>query len=288
MTADPYATAAVATDTEEVATYVFAVCRDSGSPQAEPCPPGHRGGGDVRFLPVDELVAVVQDVPAHEFSEETLTERLADRGRLETYARAHHGVVAAAARHAATVPLPLATIYRGDERARAAVRESAGRFRTALDRVGGRVEWGVKVYAASDAPPGPAAGATPAAASGEAPPADRREAGRAYLNRVRGRNQQRERRQEEAHLAADSTHRALSDLSVAARRLRAHSPEVSGEQRPQVLNAAYLVDGRSDGVVPAAVERLRAQPWAQHARIEVTGPWVPYSFADIGGADDER
>lgn len=271
-------------DRPETATYLFAVCREGDRPVRLPSGCGHTGGGDVRLLHVAGLTAVVQDVPAEKFSEQALTERLSDRAELENYARAHHQVIFSVAQDAATVPLPLATIHRSDERTRAALRDGAARFHTALDRIGHRVEWGVKVYAvpcrsrADEDPPktGPVSVADPRAKG----------AGRAYLERVRERTNNCQQQQNAALQAAELTHRSLSERVVAARRLRAHGPDLSGEQDSQLLNAAYLVDRHSHAALPEAVRELRAQPWAQGVRIEVTGPWVPYSFADMGGAGD--
>lgn len=295
MTASP-ATSAPATSSldtaapaqpAEIATYVFAVCRDGDLSGVLADVPGHRGGGALRVLTAGGLMAVVQHVPAAEFSEEGLTKRLADRDELEACARAHHHVIHTVAQRAATAPLPLATIYRGDERARSCVKESAARFHATLDHIGDRVEWGIKVYAfPREATPAhrPTAIEAPGAPAG--PP--ERSAGRAYLDRVRGKQRVREQQQDAALQAAEETHRELCHRTVAARRLRAHSPDMSGEHRPQMLNAAYLVDRHRSDTVPEAVEELRSRSWARDVRIDVTGPWVPYSFADGEGAGNAR
>ncbi|NSC23828.1 hypothetical protein FM076_22795, partial [Streptomyces albus subsp. chlorinus] len=99
-----------------VATYVFAVGRGCDAAALTGLP-GHAPGTPLRLLPFGELTAVVQDVPAAAFTEDALRERLADRVELERCARAHHEVIAAAAAGAPTLPLPLATLYRGDARA---------------------------------------------------------------------------------------------------------------------------------------------------------------------------
>ncbi len=129
-----------------VLTYAFAVCR----PYDGPAPTGLTGldpGSPVRTLPTGPLTAIVQDVPAADHTEEALRRRLSDRAELERCARAHHEVITAVSSLTATVPLPLATLYRGDERVREALCSQQTAFLTALDRLAGRTEWGVKVYA---------------------------------------------------------------------------------------------------------------------------------------------
>ncbi|MGP3972821.1 GvpL/GvpF family gas vesicle protein [Streptomyces sp. 8N114] len=285
------------------ATYVFAVCR-GGDPAAVAGLPGQAPGSPVRLLRFGSLKAVVQDVPAAEFGEESLRERLTDRTELERCARAHHAVIAAVAGSAPTVPLPLATLYLGDERARVALREDERRFHTVLERIADRVEWGVKVYARRETtvrpdrsatvtpartPTGPPArtpagpGAAGADAAGSASSGGR--SGRAYLERVRGARQERERRQQAGLDAAEAVDRALRGIAVASRRLRTHEAALTGERGAQLLNAAYLVAEGREREVAEAVEDVRRAPRCRGVEVEVTGPWVPYSFVDGGELD---
>ncbi|WP_244177088.1 GvpL/GvpF family gas vesicle protein [Streptomyces albus] len=266
-------------------TCVFVVCRDGDPAPALATTPGHRGGGPLRTLPVGPLTAVVQDVPAAEFSEEALRKRLSDPGELELCARGHHAVVAAVAGRSSAIPFPLATLYREDGRVRAALRAKEQRLHAVFDRIAGRVEWGVKVYAAplpANAGTAPATGTAPS--TGTAPDAEAPApgAGRAYLARVRGRHRAREDRQNAALRAAEQVDAALRGVSAAARRLRIHDPRPAGDPRAQLLNAAYLIDRDRDETVAAVLQRLRADPGTASVHIEVTGPWVPYSFAATG------
>lgn len=255
---------------DAIATYVFAVCRTL-DPATVAGLSGVADEAPVRGLRFGTLTAVVQSVPAADFTDEAWRTRLADRDALERCARAHHDAVSAAAACGPTVPLPLATLYLGDERAETALKAEADRFHTVLRRIAHHAEWGVKVYA-----PGPPADAPTAR---PAPPADRGRpapgAGLAYLDRKRGIQQQRERRHEESLRIAEAVDAELRSVCAASRRLRPHGQELSGEPHPQVLNAAYLVDeerARELVVLARALSRRTG------ARIDVTGPWVPYSF----------
>ena len=254
-------------------TCVFAVCRARGAKAPEGVS-GHAGGGALRTLSAGRLTAVVQHVPAAGFSQEALRERLADRRTLESCARAHHAVVSAVAAVTDTVPLPLATLYLDDERARSALVGDEQRFLDALERIAGRVEWGVKVYAAAPR----ARPAQPRTPSAPAPtPSPGPGAGRAYLERVRSRRQEQDRFRDAALRTAERVDSAARAVAVAARRLRAHGPEATGGHRWQVLNAAYLL--------PAGQERRLREALAPYRRVpgvelELSGPWVPYSFAE--------
>lgn len=253
------------------ATYVFAVCRHIDAAALARLP-GLTDNALVRGLPFGALTAVVQDVPADQFEEEAWRRRLSVREELERCARAHHDVVTATTDSGPTVPLALATLYRGDERARQALGEDEARFTAVLDRIEGHVEWGVKVYLSPTAP----------RPSESGPPtlpqhADRSERGRAYLERKRGMHRAREQQHDRSLQTAEDVDAGLCCVATASRRLRPHSQEMTGERhRQQILNAAYLVPAERAGELAAAVARVRR---STGAHIELSGPWAPYSFA---------
>lgn len=265
------------------AVCVFAVCRTgtfTGLPEAA----GHPQGGPVALLAIDDgLSAVVQEVPAGRFTEEALKERLSDPAELESLARAHHAVVTAAAAHGSVVPLPLATLFTDADRARAALSECLPRFGEALARVQDRAEWAIKVYqrqagrgpaTASTAPVQatvPATGGGGAAASG---------AGRAYLARVRDRESGRRDRRDTAVAAAGRVHQAACAAAADCVQRRPHGQDITGRDRVQVMNAAYLVGREQAAGLRAAVDALAGELAAVDVEVEVSGPWVPYSFTE--------
>ncbi|WP_328540281.1 GvpL/GvpF family gas vesicle protein [Streptomyces sp. NBC_00344] len=300
-------------------TYVYAVCRSDGPAAAvAEHTGGYDEGGPLRLLTAGELYAVVQDVPSAAFCEEALRRRLADPGELERCVRTHHEVVSAAATGGPVVPLPLATLYHDDARAGEVLWSSAQRFRQSLDRVEGRTEWAVKVHAlraarrpepdggpphvaretergrrdsrhgtdtpcsseaphAPNAPPSPQAPHSPGASDTGRPGS-----GRDYLSRVRERQRAAEQRHDEALQAADRVDRALRLISAASVRRRPHSTEITGKERPQIMNAAYLIAKEREHELVTAVDSLRRRPEFRHVDIDLSGPWVPYSFTEGG------
>ena len=66
-------------------------------------------------------------------------------------------------------------------------------------------------------------------------------------------------------------------MAVASHLYPPQDPQLSGRQEHMVLNAAYLV-----GETDAAAFLDTVQTWySPHIDHEVTGPWVPYSFATL-------
>ena len=207
---------------DDSALYVFAVCRRTG-------PGGVRRAAGRRGRPTAAPAAVRRtdgdrpDRPAADFTEEVWQARMATA----TNWNATHGRTTTwcprPPRRCPTVPLPLATLYHGEERARQALLDETERFRAALERTAGHSEWGVKVYAAD--PPAPARGPPrPCGGAGRRSRPRTPGAGLAYLERKRGVQARREQRHEDALRLAETVDAAFGALAAAGRRLRLQHP----------------------------------------------------------------
>ncbi|MFG3138648.1 GvpL/GvpF family gas vesicle protein [Streptomyces sp. NPDC048211] len=255
------------------AIYVYAVCR-AEAPLNLAGLIGVTRDEPVRALPIGSLTAIVQGVRSAEFTDEAWKERLTDEAELERYARAHHTVVSQVAAGTPTVPLPLATLYQGEDRARAALDNESPRFHRALSRIAHHAEWGVKVYAPKPSrdEEGSASAERP---KDTVPTRPAPGAGRAYLDRKRNLQARREQRQGESLRVAEAVDADVSRIAKASRRLRPHGHGAAGDHRVQVLNATYLVADDRAGELDVLASSLRERTGAE---IELSGPWVPYSF----------
>lgn len=230
----------------------------------------------VRTVGDRELAAVVSSVPSADFDDNGFRAQLEDLAGLELIARAHHAVVDHLARRATVLPLRLATVYRDDANVARMLHESEARFGALLQRLDGRAEWGVKVYACPGGTDG-GEGEPPAPAAGAA-----LSPGRAYL---RQRRAQRSRHRDAFRAAADTAeHLARLADAHAADRLphRPQSGELATGEGENVSNVSYLVPRERAEEFRAAAEA--AGHAADGVRVEVTGPWAPYSFAEAPSA----
>ncbi|MGW2858460.1 GvpL/GvpF family gas vesicle protein [Streptomyces sp. NPDC001205] len=217
---------------------------------------GHRG-----------LCAVVSRVPAGDFGAAPLKAHLEDLDWLGRTARGHQAVIAALAGITCPLPLRLATVCRDESGVRRLLDSGRARFVPAMERLDGRVEWGVKVYAQPER---------------QAPaPEVKAATGRDYLRRRLGQRQSRDETWRRAGTLARALHAELCDRAEAERLHRPQNAQLSGEPGENVLNAAYLVPReRSEEFVAAVRDCV---PHITGVRVEITGPWAPYSF--VGEAD---
>jgi len=233
------------------------------------------GGGPVRPVGAVGLTAVVADVALNTYGESALRRNLEDLAWLEATARAHHQVIDAAGQLAPVLPMGLATVYSDDAGVRAMLAERGDHFRQTLRRIGARREWGVKAY---EVPPSEVSlsetGRAPArAAAGPAAAG----AGAAYLQRRRSELSAHKDARRSALLSAQQVHAELSRLAAENRMHAPQAPQLTGIREPMILNAAYLLDDGQGDDFAAAVSALAER--YPGVRLELTGPWPPYSFA---------
>jgi hypothetical protein len=247
--------------------------------------PAGVAGTPVRAIAAAGLTVLASDVDLAEFGEAALRRNLENLEWLEEVARAHHSVVDAAVRLFAVLPARFATVYTGDVTMVAALAERGEQLRAALARVGGRTEWGVKAYAvpaqSRERPVRAREAAQPVPAGATARTGAEHGAGMAYLKRRRGEISARRESSRTAASSARAVHIELSGHAAQARLYPPQAPALSGTKAPMLLNAGYLLDaGGAPGFSSAVAEAAAAHP---DLRLDLTGPWPPYSFADQEG-----
>ncbi|MEU0999808.1 GvpL/GvpF family gas vesicle protein [Streptomyces tibetensis] len=257
--------------------YAYAVLRRT--PEAAAATPRLRGvaGEPIHLITPavtgPQLAFAVGHVPPADYDDIPLQAHLHDVDWLEATVRSHHAVVAAlVASGAAVLPLRLATVYRDEEAARQALDTRRGYFLSLLDRLTGHVELGVKTYAAPDiTPPGTDAESAPDPVTGLG-------VGRAYQV-IRRR---RQRRNDEAWHTVTQAAARLTDTAAALAVDRvAHTPErgslAGSAPGTNIGNDAYLVP--ADRVHAFRTGILATAEGVPGLRVEISGPWAPYSFA---------
>ncbi|WP_329222399.1 GvpL/GvpF family gas vesicle protein [Streptomyces sp. NBC_01485] len=230
--------------------YVYAVCRPLGAPlQADL---SGVAGDPPRLLNHHGLIAVVSHVPERDFAQEPLRARLDDLDWRTETARVHQQVIDALT--AVTTPLPLrpATVFRDDSGVRVMMEEREDDFRHTLDRLTGRVEWGVKVYV-----------------EGETREAERAQRAERFAERLHTRLS--------AH-AEDTCLHTAQGQPPQGQPPQGQPPQGQLPQGRNVLDAAYLVPRAASEEFVEIVDRANGEESGM--RVELTGPWAAYSFVD--------
>ncbi|MFD3522167.1 GvpL/GvpF family gas vesicle protein [Streptomyces sp. NPDC058653] len=230
---------------------------------------GGIGDGPLRTVRAGELVALVSSVPYDSFGADALKARMEDLAELEVLARTHHSVVEAAYEQATVLPMRLATVYLDDARVTAMLNERGEEFHALLSRLEDHVELGVKVYA------DPRAAVVPAEPEQE----PEMSPGRVYLRRRQ--TQRRGHRDSYAAAGAVAAEIPARVAGLVGGRV-AHRPQQGDLAQGQgagenIANEAYLVPAARVADFRAALAGLGEE--TPGVRVEITGPWAPYSFA---------
>jgi Gas vesicle synthesis protein GvpL/GvpF len=236
--------------------WAYGVMRRADTP-----PTGAAGlaGGTLERVEEGGLAALVSAVPADRFSGEALKRTLEDLEALETLARGHAAVQDAALRAGDLLPFRMCTLYRSRAGVRDMLAGEAPRLTRALERLHGRVEWGVKGFAAA------AHGVTPRA---------RPASGAEYLARRQAERRSAATQDDALAAAAADVHARLAQQAVAAALGTPQDRRLSGRDAEMVLNASYLVDRDRAEEFAGLVRTLDGRGLA----LELTGPWPPFHF----------
>jgi gas vesicle protein GvpL/GvpF len=221
-------------------------------PDAAGVDPGH----DVVALAEGPVAGLVSRVSLEEFAEAALPERLADAAWFEEKIRAHEQVLDSALAAGPVVPCRFCTVYRDDHELRRFLADRGDVLASALGRLEGRVELGVKAFAA----------AGPRSEAAEA------ESGRAYLEARRREQQAREELARTRAEVVNDLHRRLLAAADDGVLLDLQSRELSGRGAEMVFNGSYLV---ADA---ARFKQALADAAPDGFEVELTGPWPPYNF----------
>lgn len=236
--------------------YLYGFTRDRDR-AAAPSVPGIDGSARVESLPCSGLRCWVSSVSRAEFADR-LNEKMEDLEWLAGASVRHQRVVSEIARHAAVVPARFGTVFLGENSLAADVRRRRRQLESAFRRISGADEWGVKVFTVSEP-------VQPVAAS----------SGREYLQKksVLLRSRAQRAADPEVESFATDLSRVASDAAPAGK--------ISSGQADLEWAGSFLVPRRRRKQWQSALDRWAAQ-WQGRRRIEVTGPWPPYSFVSAG------
>jgi hypothetical protein len=260
-------------DEDDEGWYLYGIVRAGA---VEPGVPGVDPRREVVAVEQGAVAAIAGPVSLRDFAPEALRERLQDREWMAERVFAHEAVLARHLNAGPVVPMRFATVVTDEAAVHQFLDELEADLLHALEVLDGRSEWGVKLYADWAA----VRKATTARTASEA--TEEGGEGAAYFSRKRSLRTARSRSQELGHRIARASYEELADVAVRAALLALREPdEGEPEGQSMLLNGAFLVDDEALDDFHDLAERLGRDHAATGIRVEVTGPWPPYSFVDM-------
>ena len=258
------------------ASYIYCVVQSAGAPDLTGVPEGLPGTSRLRIVPLDPsaentLWLVAADAPLPEYSGESIDAHLPDLDWVGDRAVAHEQVVEHFAAAWPVLPLKLFTLFSGDERAAQGLRERREDIGRVLQRIAGRVEWGVRILFQETKARKPSSSSSSSAA------ATSPTTGKGFLLRKKEEQDGARSLAGRARATVDQLYDDLARQAVAARR---HAPEVGEGGARLLLDAAFLVAKAGGDGFAAAVERWTDRLSEHGCDLNLTGPWPPYNFIE--------
>lgn len=225
-------------------------------------------GTRLRTVRCGRVAVVVADVTRARFGKAQWLRHAEDPAWLAAMAQSHHQVLDALARQLDLLPLRMPAVYDDEASLRAAVDGHGELFAASLERLRGKVEWGVKIY--DGEPPGRATDTTAELSA---------TSGRDYLSMRAAESSRRAAAARERADLARRCHETLRATSYAAVVNKPQARRISGHRGVMLLNAAYLLPRSGAAGFHETVREVdRSMCVPAGARLELTGPWPPYNF----------
>jgi gas vesicle protein GvpL/GvpF len=268
----------IASGQSEQGYYVYCIAESSAAPQLEvgSLPAAIEDGQKLEWIVADSLAALASTVPLAEYKEEELAEHLSDATWTAVRAMRHETVVEYVAKRVTVVPLRFGTIYLERTGVEKMLVEKARELTDVIERLRGREEWGVNVYAER---------ATLLASITSLSPrlrelvqqAEAASPGQSYLMQKKIEALKVDEARATLNGIIDHIEKALSEQADDAKRLRILKVEATehGELKGKF---AFLVKRAEFEVFRAAAERVAEENHSAGVRLELTGPWPAYNF----------
>ena len=239
----------------------------------------------LEWVTANNLAALCSPVPLDSYGEEALAERLLDAAWTAVRAMRHETVVEYVAKRVSLVPLRFGTIYLERAGIERMLTENGRELAQILERLRGREEWGVNVYAdratliASITSVSPRLREMVQQAEAASP-------GQSYLMQKKIEAMRVDEVRVALNDIIESVEKKLSDQTDDAKRLRILKVEATehGELKGKF---AFLVKRSEFEQFREAAERLAEEHLAAGVRLELTGPWPAYNFTAFDSMQTE-
>ena len=227
-------------------------------------------GADLELIKADKLTAIISKVPLSTYGESALSEKLLDAAWTAIRAMRHEHVVEHFARQTSVVPLRFGTIYLNRSGVERMLSDKQEQLTTAIQRLKDREEWGVNMFCDRATLLDNITNVSPrlremAEAARSVPP------GQSYLLQKKIEALRIDETKAELTRAADEI-----DGSVKLRILKVETTE-HGELKAKF---AFLVPRLRFENFRNAAEHLAQRMESSGIRLELTGPWPAYNFAN--------
>lgn len=225
------------------------------------------GGAGVALLDAPPVSAVFSILPEASYGAAAWQAHAEDPAWLAGVATGHQQVLDAIVRDTDVLPLRLPAMYRDEVHLHEFLAAETRLFEAVLEALHDHVEWSVHLHRVGQP---------------EQEARDRPTTGADYLRQRSAALTDRQHARVDRERLVREAYAALAELSRQSVVNRPQDSALSGRREPMLLNSAHLVCRRHERLFLAGVEETAAKLAPAGITVEVTGPWPPYNFVDLG------
>ena len=246
-------------------------------------PPDLRGiedrPGELHLVCEAGLCAVTSRVEAGQFEPSRLRRHLEDLDWVAAETTRHESVVEAVMRDRCVIPFRFGALFQTDENLRTQLRTNCDQFKTLLEQLEDKAEWGVKAYCDLEKlrdhlRDGDDSTSELNETIRLAPP------GRAFLLGKRREELVKAALAGRVARCVEQTVEALQPISFQVRRNKPLPPGATERRDIMIFNSAFLVGNHEARTFVDTANALNEQYANQSVFVECSGPWPPYNFCD--------
>jgi hypothetical protein len=225
------------------------------------------------------LYAVASRVEAGQFEPSSLRRHLEDLDWVAAETTRHERIVEAVMRDRCVIPFRFATLFQTDENLRTQLRTNCEQFKTLLEQLEDKAEWGVKAYCDLEKlrdhiREGDDSTSELNETIRLAPP------GRAFLLHKKRERLVKETLDGRVDRYVEQIMEILQAISFQARMNKVWPPGTADRCDRMILNAAFLVANHDARTFADTANALNEHDAEGSLFVECSGPWPPYNFCD--------
>jgi hypothetical protein len=262
----------------ELAYYVYCIAESAAANQlpVDSLPAAIEDNSKLEWILVNDLAALVSQVPRATYSEENLAEQLTDATWTAIRAMRHETVAEYVAKRATVIPLRFGTIYLERAGVEQMLNEKSSELEYIIEQLRGREEWGVNVYCDRAVLLSSITSVSPVLRdlvqrAEQAPP------GQSYLMQKKIEALKVDEVRVAVNRIVDQIEERLKEQTDDAQRLRILKVETT-EHGELKAKFAFLVKRAEFEEFREAAERLAQEHQEAGVRLELTGPGPVYNF----------
>jgi hypothetical protein len=258
------------------AYYLYLITSSGGVMESASLPVAIEDGAAFEWITVGSLAALASKVSLTDYNEESLAKNLTDATWTALRAMRHEHVVEYFTKRASVIPLRFGSIYLERSSVERMLSEKTDELSELLERLQGKVEWGVNVYCDRNQL---LDGITSVSQKLREllDQAKKASPGQAYLLKKKIETLKTDEARVELARIVDQVEQDLSKVSDETKRLRILKVEATefGELKGKF---AFLIDRDGFDEFRDEAERLAQEFETAGIKLELTGPWPVYNF----------